>query len=396
MNFKELMSKYKKGETSEEEKLLVEKELEKYEAIEEYLADIIDFDFNTSFRKDEEYRDESIEIKKSVNNRLRKVVLTSVGIMIALLLGIFFIISPLIDSLYYNPGKVTVGEVEQDINFDMQAITELNYPGFALSSLVNVDRQGLGEYDIYYFRTNLFTEEINYVNSKLKRRNYITNHTSWINDKSFNFKTVRIPDWFNVEDSKEQKERVMNHVKKLSPVAYTSSWITFEKDLTMEELHQLQLKYRDINFVWVGVRIASPDDDTAWDLLGFITRPSIKATFDKPNVEKYPALDFMEWLVNPVGLDHEATYPEPRGYELHFKDLLKYAIDRKDAINVLEGRPNRHEYYEKALNYVEENGVKSYGVLIYANAEDLIKLVQNEQILTLELNQVMASKRYID
>ena len=396
MNFKELMSKYKKGEASEEEKLLVEKELEKYEAIEEYLADIIDFDFNTSFRKDEEYRDESIEIKKSVNNRLRKVVLTSVGIMIALLLGIFFIISPLIDSLYYNPGKVTVGEVEQDINFDMQAITELNYPGFALSSLVNVDRQGLGEYDIYYFRTNLFTEEINYVNSKLKRRNYITNHTSWINDKSFNFKTVRIPDWFNVEDSKEQKERVMNHVKKLSPVAYTSSWITFEKDLTMEELHQLQLKYRDINFVWVGVRIASPDDDTAWDLLGFITRPSIKATFDKPNVEKYPALDFMEWLVNPVGLDHEATYPEPRGYELHFKDLLKYAIDRKDAINVLEGRPNRHEYYEKALNYVEENGVKSYGVLIYANAEDLIKLVQNEQILTLELNQVMASKRYID
>ena len=96
----------------------------------------------------------------------------------------------------------------------------------------------------------------------------------------------------------------------------------------------------------------------------------------------------------PIDYDHEATHIEPRGYELHFRDLLKYAVDRKDAINVLE-HPNRHEYYEKALNYIEENGVKAYGVLAYAEAKDLIELVENEQILTLELNQVMASKRYI-
>ena len=191
----------------------------------------------------------------------------------------------------------------------------------------------------------------------------------------------------------EQKNRVMRHVEQLSPVAYTSSWLTFENDLTMEELHQLELKYPDIYIAWVGIRIAS-QDEMSHDLLGFTTK-SIKLTVDKPDTEKFPAFDYIEWLVNPIGFDREATRIEPRGYELHFKDLLKYTIDRKDAINVLENRPNRHEYYKKALDYVEEYGVKSYGVLAYSNAQNLIELVENEPILTLESSPVLASKRYI-
>ncbi|NLY45638.1 MAG: hypothetical protein GX053_06570, partial [Tissierella sp.] len=360
--------------------------------IEEYLADKIDLDFGTTW-ENEQYKDESINIKKSVNSRLRRVVVASVGIMIALIFGIFFIISPLVDRLFYNPSTVTVGEVEHDIYFDMQAITELNYPGYTLSSLVDIDRLGFGKYDISYFRTNLFTEETSYVYSKIKRNWNITNHTSWTNDRSFNFKTIRVPDWMTAQDAQEQKERVISHVKQLSPVSYTSSWITFETDLTMEELHQLELAYPNIDFVWVGIRIASPNEGVS-DLLGFSTR-STKLTVDKPDIEKYPAFDYIEWLVHPIGFDREARRIEPRGYELHFKDLLKYTVDRKDAINVLEKRPNRYKYYEEALDYVEENGVKTYGTLVYANAQDLIELVENEEILTIELSQVIASKRYI-
>ena len=392
MKFEELMERYKKGVATDEEKQLVEQELEKHEAIQEYLADI-DLNLGTIWNDNEQYKNESTKIIKSVNSKLWRVVFTSIGIMIALIIGIFFIISPLIDSLYYNPLKVTVGDVENDIYFDMQAITELNYPGYTLSNLIHVDRLGFGEYDISYFRTNLFTEEISYVNSKLERNWNITNHTSWSDDRPFNSISIRIPHLTDEKYLQEQKNRVMRHVEQLSPVAYTSSWLTFENDLTMEELHQLELKYPDIYIAWVGIRIAS-QDEMSHDLLGFTTK-SIKLTVDKPDTEKFPAFDYIEWLVNPIGFDREATRIEPRGYELHFKDLLKYTIDRKDAINVLENRPNRHEYYKKALDYVEEYGVKSYGVLAYSNAQNLIELVENEPILTLELSQVLASKRYI-
>ena len=392
MKFEELMERYKKGVATDEEKQLVEQELEKHEAIQEYLADI-DLNLGTIWNDNEQYKNESTKIIKSVNSKLWRVVFTSIGIMIALIIGIFFIISPLIDSLYYNPLKVTVGDVENDIYFDMQAITELNYPGYTLSNLIHVDRLGFGEYNISYFRTNLFTEEISYVNSKLERNWNITNHTSWSDDRPFNSISIRIPHLTDEKYLQEQKNRVMRHVEQLSPVAYTSSWLTFENDLTMEEMHQLELKYPDIYIAWVGIRIAS-QDEMSHDLLGFTTK-SIKLTVDKPDTEKFPAFDYIEWLVNPIGFDREATRIEPRGYELHFKDLLKYTIDRKDAINVLENRPNRHEYYKKALDYVEEYGVKSYGVLAYSNAQNLIELVENEPILTLELSQVLASKRYI-
>lgn len=394
MKFEELLDRYKNGIATEEERILVKEELEKYLAIEEHLADTMDLDLDMGL-EDNQYRDESIKIKKSVSSKLRNVVLASVVIMTALIIGVFFIISPLVDSLHYNPTKITVGEDEHDIHFDMVAINELNYPGYTLSSLVDVDRKGFGEYNISYFRSNLFTQETSHVYSNLKRNLHMTNHTLWTNESSFSFKTISLPDEiFDAEDALDQKNRVMNHLAQLSPVSYTSSWLTFEDDLSMEEVYQLMLDYPEVNFAWVGIRIASVDE-LIHDFLGFSTR-SYKLTSDKPDPEKYPAFYYLEWLVNPTDYDWKSETIEAKGYELHFKDLLRYVIDRKDAINILESRPSRHEYYEKALDYVEENGVKSYGVLAYANAEDLIDLVENEEILTLELNQVMASKRFVD
>ena len=394
MKFKDLMNKYKEGLASDEEMRVIEEELEKYEAIEEYLADNMDMDFDTPLMINE-HKNETRKLKKSVNNRLRKIVFAFVGIMTAILISIFFIISPIVDSMYYNPTEVTLGENQHDINFDLKAIIELKYPGYALSSGVDVDGLGFGEYDISYFRMNFFKQETDSVNSKLKRNEYITNHTSWTNDSSFNFQTVRLPQWFTEEDHKDQKERVTDHISQLSPVAYTSSWLTFDRDLTMEEFWQLQLDYPDITFAWAGVRTASVGENII-DLLGFSTmETSGIMLMDTPSQEKYPAFDFLEWLVNPVGFDKDAAHIEPRGYELHFKDLLKYSIDRKAAINVLEQRPLRHEYYEDTLAYVEEHGVKTFGVMAFANAEDLIELLDNDIISTLELNQVTASKRYI-
>lgn len=392
MNFKELMERYKNGIASDEEKKLVKEELEKYEAIEDYLSDIIDMDFSTSW-KDEEHKEESMNLKRSVNSRLRRVVYTSVAIGLSIMFALFFIISPLIDSFYYNPTKVTVGGTDYDIDFDMYALTELNLPGYVLSSQVHIDELGFGKYDISYYRRNLFTEEMNYVNSKIKRGHNITNHTKYVDDNYFNFTSIRYPDaWTSEEYVIEQKERVMNHVKLLSPVSYTSSWLTFENDMTMEELHELELKYPDVAFVWVGVRTDS-NNEGIHDLLGFSTRFG-RLSVDKPDMEKYPAFYLIEWLVNPT-YDGGEMYLEPKGYELHFKDLLKYLIDRKDAVSVLD-IPRKHEYYKQALDYVEEYGVQTFGVLVYSQAHDLIELVENELIKTLELNQVLASKRYIN
>lgn len=48
------------------------------------------------------------------------------------------------------------------------------------------------------------------------------------------------------------------------------------------------------------------------------------------------------------------------------------------------------------ISYIKLQGDNTYGVLTYANAEDSIRFVENESIKTIELDQVLPSKRYIN
>lgn len=399
MKYRELLERYKKGLVSEEEKLKIEEDIEKYEAIEEYISESIDIDlmdFTTSWES-QQHNEETIQIKKSVNSRLRRVVLTSVSIVIALFIGIFFVISPLMGSYYYNPAKITVGKTVSDVNFDLYAIIELNMPGYYLSSDVHVEKLGFGEYDISFFRNNHFTKEINYVSTKIKRGKKVTNHTEIKGDNGSNFidvmHPVRDPEYVN-----EQKQRVMNHIMQLNPVSYVSADLTFEKDLTMEELRDLELKYPDVEFIWAGIRTA-PNNEKITDLIGIYLMGSNRIINREQIVEeKYPAFHILEWLVNPIGFDSSEMSIEAKAYELHYKSLLQYMIDRNEATKVLESdfSNRKFEYYKSALNYAEEHGVKAFGVLIHANANDLIELVENESIKLVEINKVLASKGYIN
>src|SRR5690625_7532771 len=85
MNFKEILKRYKAGEATDEERQYIEQELEKYESMEEYFSDDIPdqlFDEEKSDEVLESSEDEAADIQKVVNRRLRKVVLTSVLIVI--------------------------------------------------------------------------------------------------------------------------------------------------------------------------------------------------------------------------------------------------------------------------------------------------------------------------
>lgn len=210
----------------------------------------------------------------------------------------------------------------------------------------------------------------------------------------FGFQTIMNPELLESQYFKDQKKRVMNHIKQLNPVSYVSAYLTFQEDLTMEEFYEMSAEYSDIKFAWVGIR-TSPQDEAIQYLTGFspyTNKVSIAA--DRPNEDKYPAFQLIDWLRGNTKSRNYSIWPE--GYELHYKSLLRYMVDRKNAVNTIEQNPLKSQYYTSALDYVEIHGVKTYGVLIYANAEDLIKFVENESIKTIEMDQVMASKRYIN
>ena len=285
-------------------------------------------------------------------------------------------------------------EHNSDIFFDLTAFTELNLPGYAITGIVGAESLGFGMYNIYFGRRNLFTKEVNNIFVKIKRDNRIGTFEDFFGEHYLNFLAVREPNVFEPQHIKNQKERVINHVKQLNAISYASAYITFEEDLTMEEVYEMSMKYPDVKFAWVGIRTA-PKDEVVQYLTGFPIDPNAGSVADdRPDKDKYLAFQLLDWLrSNSTGSRQKSIWP--KGYELHYTSLLRYMIDRKEAVNVLDYNNLKTEYYQSALDYVEEHGVKTFGVLVYANAEDLMELIENESVKTVELDQVMASKRYI-
>jgi hypothetical protein len=85
-----------------------------------------------------------------------------------------------------------------------------------------------------------------------------------------------------------------------------------------------------------------------------------------------------------------------KAYTNHYISLLKYVNDRPKAVKALDLYQPKMQRYTDALNYAKKNGVKTYGVLVYAEAGDLLEFINNEKIKTIEIDNVLASKRYIN
>ena len=394
MNFKELLDKYKNGTATVEEEKLVEEEIEKFESMEEYLSEGFDMDFRAP-SKEESNNKETINLKKSVNKRLRKVVITSVSTVLLILLSVFYIVSPIVDNIYYNPSKVSLGKDLKDFYFDLRVFTELNLPGYAIGGGVISESLGFGEYNIYFDRINTFTRETDSISAKIKRNMRIGSHEDFYGDimHSYGFQIIRDPNLDEISYFKNQKERVLDHIKQLNPVSYVSAYVTFEDDLSMEDFNELVYKYSNINFKWVGVR-TSPQDEVARFITGFNPDPNNGSVgSDNPDSERYPYLQLMDWM-SPTNLNNR--HGMKKGYEQHYMSLLRFMADRESAVKSLEGNPYKSSYYQSALEYVEENGVNTFGVLIYADAKDFIEFVESENTRSVELDRVLASRRYIN
>lgn len=407
MKFKELLDKYKNHTATEEEKELIERELEKYEAIEEYLSKNFGMDFMESFEEESKVHEISM-IKKSVNKRLRKVVLASVSIVLLIFISIFYVASPIMDGMYYNPTAHTISEYRDDFHFDLTAFTELNLPGYVVSTVLS-ENKGFGKYNIYFTRRDLFTEGIENIHTAIHKGRRIGTFEDYFVGRGV-FMDAFL-DVTNAGDHIEHKideisikknAYTIEHLKKLSPASYISAYLTFKEDLSMEEMSSIIDKYDShglsntvgdyVKVRWVGVRISPKDKNANW-ITGFNPNPNDFPSYSNGKVDKYPALNLSDWFRS--NLDNPPI-DMPAGYEAHYKDLLRFMIDREDMVRTLDANPLKIDYYKEALDYVETNGVHSFGVLVHGNADRIIEFIDNENISNVTIKQVLPAKPFIN
>ena len=420
MKYKDLLDRYKKGQVTEEERRLIEQELEKQEALEEYLSEAFDEEINhiSEIPSDEIHDEETTKIKKSVNSKLRRVVVKSVLIIALLYVSIFYGVSGIINAIYYNPKSVTVSEKQEykrpNFFYDMQAYVSLNKPGFSLGSYVTPQAKGFGKYETMYSMKDLFSkdEKIHFMNLSKGRLSYGIDgifgpKSHWLFDgfEKIQYdlsqdKSESDPGWDR--EIGRKNEETIRYLKELNPLSYISMSIVFKEDLTMEEFYYMSNEeYPSINFKWVGIRTIKPNSQitepgfasVAINLIGFNPNANDEGSHSqRPNLKKYPLFYLSDVRTDPTLSDLlKKDYPKAmtEAYGIHFTSRLQYLRDREEFIKLFDYKT---EFYDDALSYISNNGVKTYGVLAYGTVEEFLKHIDEIQYDTIYINKVLPTK----
>lgn len=191
MTYHELIALYKQNNLDEEKKKEVESDIEKQEAISEYLFDREDAEMedeldsyfigatgnanaveeeasvtgsseedgmhgtvptNRSSARGKKHKTNSqeqkftLEIQKAIRKAFLKMGVTVGAIVLAVMLFVVFALPKVVDNMYYNPGKI-VAENTNQMSLDMAVYSELFLPGYNRDT-VTVNAHGYGKYDI--------------------------------------------------------------------------------------------------------------------------------------------------------------------------------------------------------------------------------------------------------
>lgn len=389
MDFRNLLAKYKDGEATQEEIQLVEEELKKYEAIEEYLSQDITMEFEKKEYLQENTKEETTFIKNRVNKKLAKVVVISVITVFLILFSVFYVISPIVSSFYYNPSQSSVSGGHQDLYFDLKVITELNLPGYAIGGGVISESLGFGTHMISFERKDVFSRETIYINTKIRRDMKVENFYEIFPKNYLEFYSL-MPTSYENKVNEELKNNTITYIKALNPVSYISAYIVFAKDLTLKEFNTLQEKYNNkVTFSWVGVRSEEANKGLTY-LTGF--NPNYNdgsVSSDSADKNKYPYLQLVDWVTDENNYNkHDMV----QAYTKHYISLLTYMKERERAVKVLDINGCKSDYYKNALEYVENNGISTYGGLVRVEAKDLLEFLKNEKVKEVGIKNVLVSK----
>lgn len=311
------------------------------------------------------------KIRKSLHRQNRRNVLTCLVLILAVSACIIASV-PAVEKLYWAPYTSDYVQQGNDLKWMLEAYTQLFQPGKTIQSVTTGDT-GFASYDLTLTRTDTATGEKEYIGGTLIRGNLNLEYPFYEYglERTFFQGNNKLPQEMIVHYLEESVERL----SQLPAFVTVKAMVFFPDDLTMEQLQKLIFQYNydagnGVSLKWVGVRNAPKDAQDAPFAIGFSTDPS-------------GDLSLLEDVYPEIGLLH--TNEDGSHMEAHFKSLLRFSADQLDngrgiPIVTLEGN-----HYRDVLDYVEKNGVLSYGCLVTGSPEGLLSLLEDGIASTLIL-----------
>ena len=318
----------------------------------------------------ENSRQEMENIRKTIKKQNLKTILTSIVLGIVLLFVTVYGIMPLVEKGYWSPYDATLDQYQTDLDLVLQVYTELFLPGKSVS--VVPGKTGFAEYELHMtLMDTVKGTKDHFMGSLVKGR--LGFDQEFFEDETVGlFRCVLFPDSYAEEWLIQENEAVREKLLQLPEYVTLKAEITYPEDLTMAQLlTTMEYDYigsnGDLTIIWAAIRTQEPEPEDLHRTVGI----SFTRSYSDGGInDLYPQL--------------ELTHYEPTGstLEQHFISLLKFASDQME-----EGKAVvfSNRFYQEALSYVEENGVKAYGSIVTGNPQTLLALLDSGDILDMRL-----------
>ncbi len=390
MTYKELLNLYKTGQLSDAEKAKVKADIEKQEAISEFLfendeiPELSDSCLEAEIADDNSNFDEK-RFQKMIKKSIRKAFLKlgiAVGVIVLALVIVASTVMPnIVDAMYYDPTKI-VGTTEQgnntsQLSVDTMVYTELFTPGYYRNKAY-ASHKGYGKYNIEIFQNFTINGQINNVYGRIDK-----NTLTLFSDSVFKLpsQNVFVPD--NISGvighggagAAGNHESALRKLGELDETDYYVAYVTFDKVMNYDEF-TVWSKDSDIYPHWSAV-CRKQDEKTyiAERILGF--NYFAFGGGHAYNCEKYPYLDFGD-VIKSVDNDG-IKIASSDVMEKHMTSMLQYAIDN-DTFFEMAGCPISDSELMMYIESIEDYGLYTYGFAMVAQKDEILKISKNENV----------------
>lgn len=433
MNYRKLLELYKNGQLQENERQMVESDIEKQEAISEYLFEreesmpVLQNTADTDAKADAKNLKAGFPAKSAavygksaadsiqpdfvrmVNRSIRRAFLKmGAAAAVLALAGVLFIIFALpkvIDCFYYDPGAAT-GEYGNQMSLDLAVYTELRMPGYSRDRVIVQDR-GYGNYDIMVPQWFSYTNTVTNLSGRISKGNLTFYDPNLLNPPAGN-----VFAWFQIRgdstdsltdliDRKHQlnscsagsRTQAADTLKALNENTLYTAYVTLDRMMPYETFLQFLSQLAEdkkLSHIWCAVctnnGISNADSDSKKEQgaqqfyaenLGFYCELTTSHELDWDK-ERYPELILQNRDILEQGL--EQTQKDAIGQEdfavTHVTSMLRYIADQKAFLEMME---DGHDYRQNA-EYIEKNGLTVYGFAGIGTKETLLQLNQEKAV----------------
>ena len=419
MTYRQILDEYKKNALPEEKQKEVAADIEKHEAISDYLYEESEIpDINEAFSEPNENtcgcngsgcdpgpagsitdsaqraEDFTAVVNRSIRKAFLKLGITVFAAAALLILFVQFILPGIVDNFYYDPtervSQPTDSFIENRMSRDIGTYTELVMPETHRTD-VTAESLGYGKYNISIHQNLSYTGFFSTATGEVTRgklrlfnedilRKPTGNAFGWsqidVDFKNGEYPTKSLTELYKITDERMKNdgeegeimhgaagspERSLETIKGLRDDMPYYAYVTFERMLDFSQVEKI-------------IDPADKDDDF------MITEPWLAVdTYPRSNAPDGSSYGYITTLpkIGFIVQDQDNVSENEELQQKHFTDMLDYMAEQTDFLKMFDEDP---QTFADASQLIKKNGLHIYGMGCTVSKSTMLKLMEFDNV----------------